>query len=552
MKPYVIGIDYGTLSGRCVLLDTRTGEEIAESVLAYAHGVMDKNLPSGRVLPERFALQHPADYLEVLRVTVPAVLGQAGVKAEEVAGVGIDFTACTLLPLDREGTPLCFDEGFADAPHAYAKLWKHHAAQEQADRVNCLAIERGETWLKNCGGKVSSEWAIPKMLEILEKAPEVWESTARFCEAGDWIVRMLTGRETHSAVFAGYKMNWSAEDGYPSNAFFARLHPKMKDLIGTRVSDAVDIPDAIGGYINDAGARLCGLTVGTPVALAMIDGHAALPALGVAGEDTMLAVLGTSGCYFVNSKRKTDVSGICGSVKDGVIPGLYTYEAGQAGMGDIYDWFVRENIPAAYTEEARARRMNIHALLREKAERLRVGESGLLALDWHNGNRSPFNDTALSGMVLGMTLGTKPEEIYRALIEATAFGTRVIIDIFRQSGISVRRMIAAGGIAKKDPMLMQIFADVLGLEIRVADSAQAGARGSAILASVAGGLYPDLPQAVEALAVPASQVYRPNPAHQAPYDRLYTEYCRLSRYFGVENTVMKRLRAIGNEKFTEN
>ncbi len=542
MKPYVIGIDYGTLSGRCVLLDTRDGREVAESVLSYRHAVMDEALPCGKRLPAQFALQHPKDYLEVLSTTVPEVLRQAQVDAREVAGMGIDFTACTLLPVDAEGTPLCMRPEFACEPQAYVKLWKHHAAQGQADRINRLAEERGEKWLSIYGGKVSSEWALPKILEVLEEAPAVYAAADRFTEAADWLSRVLTGNETHSAIFAGYKALWNNEDGYPSDDFMTALHPGLKGIVGTKLSTSVFGMDKTAGILNEEGARLTGLPVGTPLSLPVIDAHAAMPALGMTGVGEMMMIVGTSGCHFVNAKETKPVRGICGSVKDGVVPGLCTYEAGQACVGDIYDWYVSRNIPAAYTDEAAARGIGIHKLLREKASALKPGQSGLIALDWLNGNRSTLNDSELSGMLLGLTLQTKPEEIYRAWIESTAYGTRAILDTMRESGIAVSRIVAAGGIAQKDEMMMQILADVTGCEVGIAGSTQAGARGSAIYAAVAGGLYSDLAAAVKALAVPEIRTYTPNPEHGRIYDALYTEYMTLYRYFGKENNVMKRIR----------
>ena len=337
MARYVIGTDYGTLSGRTVLVDADTGVELAEAVLEYPHGVMDEVLPSGKKLPASYALQHPADYLEVLKATVPAVLKQAGVNAADVVGFGIDFTACTVLPVDENAIPLCMKEEYAENPHAYVKLWKHHAAQPQADEINALAGERGEAWLPIYGGKISCEWALPKILQVLREAPEVYENTARFIEAGDWMSRMLTGEETHSAVFAGYKGLWNAETGYPSNDFMKALDQGLDGIVGTKLSEKVLGMDQIAGRINEAGAALTGLAVGTPVALPMIDAHAAMPALNITGDGDLMLIEGTSACHILNANEKKCVEGICGYVKDGVIPGLYTYEAGQAAVGDIFD-----------------------------------------------------------------------------------------------------------------------------------------------------------------------------------------------------------------------
>lgn len=541
MSRYVIGIDYGTLSGRCVLVDVNSGEEIAESVLNYAHAVMDETLPNGEKLPSSFALQHPEDYLDVLRTTVPDVLSKAGISAEDVMGLGIDFTACTVLPMDEKGAPLCMKDGFKDNKHSYVKLWKHHAAQPEADEINELAAKRGEPWLPIYGGKVSCEWALPKILETLRKAPEVYDNTYRFIEAADWLSLMLTGEETHSAPFAGYKGLWNAETGYPSNDFMTALDPRLDGIVGTKLSEKVLGMDKKAGYINESGAALTGLNIGTPVSLPMIDAHAAMPALNITDDGDLMLIVGTSSCHILNSKEVKSVEGICGYVKDGVVPGLYTYEAGQAGVGDIFDWFVKNCVPAGYAEEAREKGISIHKLLREKASKLSVGESGLLALDWWNGNRSVLVNSNLTGMILGMTLGTKPEEIYRALIEATAFGLKVIVEQYENSGISINSICAAGGIAQKDEMMMQIYADVLDREIRIAGSTQAGALGSAIYASVAAGAYADLKAAAEKLSKPDAKTYAPIAENAMAYKRLYGEYKTLHDYFGKENKVMERL-----------
>ena len=539
MAKYVIGIDYGTLSGRTVLVNVETGEEVAEATLSYAHAVMDETLPNGQKLPANYALQHPNDYLEVLRSTVPSVLAQANIKANEVVGLGIDFTACTVLPIDKEGTPLCMKKEYENEPHAYVKLWKHHAAQPEADEITALAAKRNEPWLPIYGGKISSEWALPKILEVLREAPEIYENADRFLEAADWLSLMLTDTETHSAAFAGYKALWNAETGYPNDAFMTALDERLHGIVGTKLSENVLGMDKIAGTMSTRGASITGLPVGIPVALPMIDAHAAMPALGITGDGDLMMIMGTSTCHILNSIQGKNVEGICGYVKDGVIPGCYTYEAGQAAVGDSFDWFVKNCVPASYTDEAKERGINIHKLLREKASKLNVGESGLLALDWFNGNRSILVNANLTGLILGMTLQTKPEEIYRALIEATAYGTLVIVEQYEQNGIALNSICAAGGIAQKDEMMMQIYADVLGREIRIAASTQAGALGSAIYASVAAGIYSDVKTAAEKLAKPDLKVYKPNEENHKAYSKLYTEYKKLHDYFGMGgNNVM--------------
>lgn len=535
MKPYVIGIDFGTLSGRAILLDTRSGTELAESILPYAHAVMDEKLPCGKKLPPLYALQHPQDYLEVLQTTVPDVLRKAGVPAEQVAGIGIDFTSCTVLPVDQEGTPLCMKPGYAQEPHAYVKLWKHHAAQPYADEINRLSQERNESWLPMYGGKTSCEWLLPKLLEILREAPDIYGQTARFLEAGDWLSWMLTGDESRSVAFAGYKALWNAENGYPSDDFLTTLDPALHGAVGTVIGSNVQRIAESAGVISQRGSALTSLLPGTPVAIPTIDAHAAMPALNITGTGELMLVLGTSSCHIINADVQNNVPGICGYVKDAVIPGLYTYEAGQACVGDSFDWFVRSCVPGAYTWEAEEKGITIHQLLQEKAQDLKPGENGLVALDWLNGNRSVLVDSDLSGVLVGMTLRTRPEEIYRAFLEATAYGTRMIIEQYERSGISINSICAAGGIAQKNAMMMQIYADVTGRPIRIAGTTQASALGSAIYASVAGGLFPTVAEAAAKLSRPDKQIYHPIAENGPAYDKLYGIYKTLHDYFGREN-----------------
>ena len=544
MKKYVMGIDFGTLSARCILVDTENGKETAESVMNYPHAVMDEHLPSGENLPPNYALQHPKDYLDALSFTAREAVKKAGITADEVVGIGIDFTACTLLPIDENGTPLCMKEEYENEKHAYVKLWKHHAAQDEADEITALAEKRGEAWLSNYGGRISSEWMLPKILEVLRENPEIYSKTHRFTEAADWLSLMLTGKETHSAAFAGYKSMWNAKSGYPSNDYYKELDPRLDGIVGTKISTNILTVNETAGVLNAQGANITGLKEGTPVALPMLDAHAAMPALNIVDSGNLMLIIGTSSCQILNSDEEKEIEGICGFVKDGVIPGLTTYEAGQAGVGDIFDWFVKTSIPEKYENEAREKGIGIHKLLRNKAKKLRPGESGLIALDWLNGNRNILGDANLSGMILGATLQTKPEEIYRALIEATAYGLKIIVNQYEKYGIEIKSIVAAGGIAQKDEMLMQIYSDVLDREIAVAGTSQAGALGSAIYAAVASGVYKTVKEAATKLSKPNSKVYKPIPENTEIYNIIYNEYKTLHDYFGKENPVMKNIQKL--------
>ena len=549
MAKYSLGIDYGTLSGRAVVVDVATGNEIASAVYDYPHGVMDETLPDGTVLPIDWALEHPQDYLDVLKNAVPEAIKSAGVNSDDVIGIGIDFTASTPLPVKADGTPLCFIDGFKCNPHAYVKLWKHHAAQDKATIINETAAKMGEEWLTRYGGKISSEWLFPKLWQVLDEAPEIYAEMDYFIESADWVVWQLTGVQTRNSCTAGYKAMWHKQNGYPSKEFFGALDPRLENVIEDKLNCPVSPLGDKAGTLTSAMANLMGLKEGIAVAIANVDAHVCAPAVKIDGEGKMFAIMGTSTCHMLIGKNEINVDGICGFVEDGILPGYFGYEAGQSCVGDHFAWFIDNCVPAAYIEEAAINGMNIHKFLRGKAEKLNVGESGLVALDWWNGNRSVLVDVDLSGMIVGMTLATKPEEIYRALIEATAYGTRTIIEAFKSNGIAVNEFYAAGGIAQKDPMMMQIYADVINMPIFIAGSTQCAALGSAIFGAVAAGKasggYDSVFEAASVMGKILDTVYTPNPENVNVYDKLFDEYKILHDYFGRgENNVMKRLKAI--------
>ncbi len=549
MIKYTIGIDFGTLSGRAVLVNVNTGKEVASAVYEYPHAVMDEKLPSGKELGHDWALQHPQDYIDVLANTIPAVLKEADIDPADVIGVGTDFTACTLLPVKSDGTPLCFLPEYADNPHAYVKLWKHHAAQDKANALNEIASNRGESWLSNYGGKISSEWVFPKIWEVLDEAPEVYKEADRFVEAADWIIWQLTGKETRNSCTAGYKAIWNKRAGYPSNDFFKALDPRLENVVDEKLSRDILPLGSKAGEINEKAAELTGLKPGTAVAVGNVDAHVCVPAVGIDSPGKMLAIMGTSTCHILMGTEEIAVPGICGVVEDGVLPGYFGYEAGQSCVGDHFAWFIDNCLPASYYEDAKKQGKNIYTYLREKAEKQKPGESGLLALDWWNGNRSVLVDVDLTGMMLGMTLQTRPEEMYRALIEATAYGTRMIIESFRENGVPVNEFYASGGISQKDPMTMQIYADVIDMPIKIAGTTQGPALGSAIFASVAAGKekggYDSVFEATKVMGKVRDTVYEPIPENVKIYDKLFAEYKILHDYFGRgANDVMKRLKDI--------
>ncbi|MGN7358374.1 ribulokinase [Paenibacillus sp. SAF-054] len=549
-KKYTIGVDYGTQSGRAVLVELSNGREVADHVTPYPHHVIDERLPgSGRRLAHDWALQHPADYLEVLRRSVPAVIRESGVDPEDIIGIGIDFTACTMLPVDADGQPLCLKPELQDDPHSWVKLWKHHAAQPEADLINKIAAERGEAFLPRYGGKISSEWMIAKVWQILDEAPEIYEQTDLFLEAADWVVSQMTGRIVRNSCTAGYKAIWHKQDGYPDKAYFKALDPRLEDLTETKLRGEVIPLGTNAGGLTETMAAVMGLKPGIAVAAGNVDAHAAVPAVGVVTPGKLVMAMGTSICHMLLGTEEKQVEGMCGVVEDGIIPGLFGYEAGQSAVGDIFEWYVEEALPAYVKETAVNEGLGIHAWLEKEAALYKPGKTGLLALDWWNGNRSVLVDTDLTGLLVGMTLLTKPQEIYRALLEATAFGTRKIIDAFTSSGVGVDVLYACGGLPQKNKLLMQIYADVTNREIFVADSKQTPALGAAIFAAVAAGEkaggYDTVIAAAEKMARVKEETFKPIPEHVEVYDRLYQEYHLLHDYFGRgANDVMKRLKSI--------
>lgn len=554
MTKYTLGIDYGTLSARAVLVEVDTGREVASSVYEYSNAVIDDRLPSsGEKLPPDWALQDPRDYLTALETTVPAVLKQSGVSPSDVIGIGIDFTACTMLPIDKAGNPLCFDEKWAKNPHAWVKLWKHHAAQPEANKINEVAEARGGEFLQRYGGKISSEWFFSKALQILDEAPEVYAAADKLIEAGDWVILQMTGVETRNACTAGYKAMWEKATGFPSNDYFKALDPRFEHVVDEKMNRTISPIGAKAGDLTPEMAAKMGLVPGIAVAVSGVDAHAAVPAATVTKEGTMVIIMGTSGCHMVLGKTPQIVEGMCGYVEDGILPGFFGFEAGQCCMGDHFAWFTQNCVPASYQEEAKSRGISIHELLTEKASKLKPGQSGLLALDWWNGNRSVLVDVDLTGMMLGMTLATKPEEIYRALIEATAYGTNIIIDAFDSNGVAVNEIVACGGLPERNEMLMQIYADVTNREFKIAESTQTCALGSAMWGAVAAGKtrggYDDINDAAAKMARVKDKSYKPNAEAHAIYAKLFAEYKKLHDYFGRgENDVMKRLKAIREEQ----
>ncbi|MDD6265305.1 MAG: ribulokinase [Clostridia bacterium] len=545
---YVIGIDFGTLSGRAVLFDVKDGSYITSATYDYPNGVIDEHLPGdSKTLPVGTALQNPMDYFETIVYTFKKILSESEVSPNNIIGVGVDFTACSILPCLADSTPLSEISEFKNNPHAYCKIWKDHTSQPYADRLNTLAIERNETFLEYYGGKISSEWMLPKIMEIAELAPEVYCRADYILEAGDWITWKICGVQNRNSCAAGYKAVWNKYNGYPSDDFLISLNPLFVDLKSTKLNAPVKTPDSLAGYITKEFSALTGLKEGTPVAVGIVDGHSSVMGLGICEAGTMIDIIGTSASHMLLCNRYKYVPGICGAVEDGIITGFIGYESGQAGMGDHFQWFVDNALPFSYHNKAELLGISDMEYIFSLVEKLKPGESGLVALDWWNGNRSTLVDSDLSGIIVGMNLRTKPEHILRALCEASAFGLRRVIDNYRSHGVEVKKFCAAGGIAEKNSFLMQLYADILNMDVYISGSSQSAALGAAILASCASGPerggYGDVYSASKSMGSLKKEYFKPKKLNKDIYNQLYLLYNKLYDSFGVtDKSIMKSLK----------
>jgi L-ribulokinase len=505
-----------------LVLDVNAGEELGVSVVPYPSAVIDRELPStGERLPPDWALQDPDDWVKVLEDGIPAAMAEAEVQADEIAGLGIDVTSCTVLPVMQDGTPLCTREEFRQRRHAWPKLWKHHAAQPVADRLNAVALERGEPFLERYGGRISSEWYFPKLIEVWSEDREIYDACAAFIEATDWIIWHLTGHEVRQSATAGYKAMWSPEEGLPPTEYFEAAYPGFSDPAEKLGTEFVPLGTKAGTLTAERASRL-GLTENVAVAVGNVDAWVSVPGAGVTSPATFVTVVGTSTCSMIVSPDEVRLPGVTGVVRDGILPGLYGYEAGQAAVGDMLAWFVRTLDGDRDT----------YAQLEAEAARLAPGETGLVALDWFNGNRSILADADLTGAIFGLTLHSSPAEIYRALMESIAFGNRRIIDNFTEHGLELSEIVAVGGIAERSPLIMQLIADTSGLTVHVPSWREIPARGAALFGAVAAGIYDDIDAAIEATRPSSSKTYTPDPAAKEVYDRVYGIYRTLYESLG--------------------
>lgn len=561
-KRYALGLDYGTNSCRSLLVDLETGEELGSGVFPYPSGsagiLLDPKDP-------HVARQNPRDYLEGLEAVVKLALEQAKEKdpdfdPERVIGIGVDTTGSTPIPVNAEGTPLGLLPEFKDNLNAQVWLWRDHTAHAEAAEITALAAKEHPEYLAKCGGVYSSEWFWSKILRLRRIAPDVFRAAHSFVEHCDWIPAVLTGNTNPATMArgvcaAGHKAMFNAQwGGLPAKDFLAKLHPDLADLRDRLYSKAQSADERAGGLCPEWAERL-GLRPGIAVAAGAFDAHMGAVGAGIK-EGTLVKILGTSTCDLMihpNQRPLEDIPGLCGIVDGSVIPGYLGMEAGQSAVGDIFLWFVNKLVPESWGRATDEKFANLEKAL----SALKPGESGLLALDWNNGNRTVLVDARLTGLILGQTLHTEPHEIYRALIEATAFGALTIIQRWEEYGVKVEEVVNTGGLAVRNAALMQIYADVLGRPMKVSRSEQTCALGAAIFGAMAAGAvesgFDSVQDAQRALCRVRDTIYQPDRRNHTIYSRLYGLYRQLHDAFGTAeftgrlNHVMKELLAIRDE-----
>lgn len=533
MTNYVIGVDYGTASGRVLIVDVSNGEVMASAVVPYAHQVIteaDERIPY--TLPSGTAIQDPQDYIDVLTQGIPQALHKTTITQQQIVGIGFDFTSSTILPVDASYKPLCFQPTFMNNHHAYVKLWKHQLSLPIKEELYTIAQQQNASWFRQLGSTISEEWAIPKIIETFRTSPEIYHAATHFIEAGDWIVGQLTKNFTKNNCALGFKTFWTEEDGFPSE-YFAQVDALLGQTLEQKLTAPVKKIGDCAGTLTAEWATKLGLPEGIAVATCIIDAHAGVIGAGIHESGTLLMVMGTSTCHLMVHDELHEIKGISGVVKDSIIPGLYGYEAGQPAVGDLFASFVNTFSP-----------QDTHEQLEQRAAALQAGESGLMALDWHNGTRSILSNPDLSGTLIGLTLQTKTEEIYRAYLEATAYSARKIVDTYTQAGMKIDRIVATGGLPQRNQLLMQIYADVMNQPIIISESEYAPAIGSAILAAVAGKHYDTVPAAITQMAPPLEKIIAPS-KDADKYQQLYALYTELHDHFGYEKPeFMKTLKAL--------
>lgn len=543
MDKYTLGVDFGSLSARAVICRVYDGAVIAQHEQSYPHAVMTDFLPDGTPIPAGFFLQHPADYLFALEQSVRGALAQSGLKKEQVIGLALDFTGCTILPLDKNGTPLCLLEAFKSHPHAYVNMWKQRNAQREAQEFETLIRQKEPELLQNYGGHVAPEMLQCKVLRTLREDPEVFYAADRFVEAHEYMLYALTGEAVRNTSMAAVKSFWDPVRGYPE--YFKEMHPVFDHPENTFLRGRMVRPFEKAGELTQKMAARLGLCAGVPVAGGHYDAHAATYALNVRGEGETLMSLGTSSGLIYGAKDFKEVEGAASSMWGTILPNHYSYASGQPAFGDTLSWYVNNAVPRDVQEAAEKENMSVHQYLTREAAKLSPGACGMVALDWWNGNRSCLQNGNLSGMLLGMTLTTTAVDVYRALLEGISFGMRRMVDSYREQGFDITVLYACGGISFKNALLMQMISDVTNLPVRMSHNVPAPAVGACMLAAVAAGAYESIYDAMARMHCLDEGMYEPDPARVETYEKLYQEYLILHDHFGRGvNPVMITLRDI--------
>lgn len=538
MAKYSIGVDFGTLSARAVLVSIADGSIKARAEYVYPHKIM-KALPNGTPLPSDSAYAHPADYMTGLQTVITKVI--KGVSKEDILSIGLDATSCSVLPLGAGGAPLCFNEYFADRPHAYIKLWKHHSAARQAARLQGVADQRGERFLSDLGGTVNAESFFPKVLETYEEDRSVFDSAVAFVEVGEWLTMLLTGKLQSAESIACFKRFYHPFRGYPVADYFETVSNGFSKVLGKLKGKMLPV-GACAGTLNERMADILGLSPEVRVAMPQVDAHAAMAAVGGKAGD-LVTVMGTSGVSLLCSHSDTGMAGIYSSAAHCFLPDTFGHEGGQTSVGDTFAHFVDTFVPHAYYKAAKEAGKDIHSYLSDLAAELKAGESGLLALDWCGGVRTPLMDYSLSGALVGETCDTRPEEVYRAHLEAAAYGARRIKEILENHGHKISRVFCTGGIPRKNKLFCQILADVFACEIRVCTAEDACALGSAIQGAFT--LEEHKPEMVLAdMCSNEIESYYPDFLARDVYAELYKEYLRLAEVMGGYESIMKKIHRI--------
>lgn len=550
MSKYTIGLDFGALSGRAVLYDVENGNTIEASTYDYRHSLMQKFLPDGTKVPYKFSLQHPQDYIDTMVITIKDIT--ENISVDDIIGIGIDFSASTTLPVNSEGTPMCFFTDFQSEPNAYAKSWNHHSSKKYAIKMTELAQKKYPDIINRYGGSIASAWLFPKLWELIEQAPDLYEEMSYYIEAGDWIVWQLTGKQVRSTAFAGFKGMWNSKDGYPSKDFLNELNPKLAEAVETKLNAPIKPIYSLAGKLTKATAKMLGLKAGTCVAIANADNQAVIPAVKAIKNNQLVATMGTNVSYMINSNIEMFLNGISGVCKDSLLPNKYGYIAGPNPLGENFAWFMTNAIPPDYHQEAKSQNRNLHSYLAQLMMKLKPGESGIIAFDWFKGNRAIRSDFDLSAMFFGITSNTKTEEIYRALIESSCFSAKKVIELLRENHFEIDEMYCVGALPEKNPFIMQLYADILNMPIKISGCDQSPALGSAIIAAfVAGsknGGYDSFEEACEKMGKIKDRIYTPITENVEIYETLYDIYCELYDILAIENNnVLHKLRKIGHE-----